>query len=117
MRRAGGAPPGSRYVDQRNYLVATSLSDLRGPIGGVVTLDRWLDWSGDSTYDLDDDGDCQVMYQTVLNQATTIADLNRWLNGDTLRRLWPSLWLPAPLVALWQARFPELATPPQGMAG
>jgi len=62
-------------------------------------------------------GPAHTTWTTVLNQATTIADLNRWLNGDTLRRLWPSLWLPAPLVALRQARFPELATPPQGMAG
>jgi len=116
MTRARGAPPGSRYVDQRHFVVAGNLSDLRGPVSGVVTLDRWLDWSGDSSYDLDDPGDRQLMYQTVLNQATTVADLSRWLNGATLRRLWPSLWLPAPLLALWQARFPELATPPHAMA-
>lgn len=83
----------------------------------MVTLDRSLDWSGDSVYDLDDVGDLQVLYQTVLNQAATAADLCRWLDGDTLRRLWPGLWLPAPLRALWQARFRELATPPQGLAG
>nr|MDT0659946.1 hypothetical protein [Micromonospora sp. DSM 115978] len=117
MARARGAPPGSRYVDQRRYVVPASLADLRGPVGGVVTLDRWLDWSGDSTYDLDDAGDAQVMYQTVLNQATSVADLYRWLDADTLRRLWPSLWLPARLRALWQARFPELAAPPQALAG
>ena len=37
----------------------------------------------------DDPGDLQVMYQTVLNQAATDADLCRWLDGATLRRLWP----------------------------
>ena len=112
----GGAPPGSRYADQRHYVVAPRLADLRGPVRGTVTIDRWLDWSGDSTYDLDA-GDLQLMYQTVLNQATTVADLCRWLDGDTLRRLWPSLWLPARLRALWQARIPELAAPPEAMAG
>jgi hypothetical protein len=117
MVRASGAPAGSRYVDQRSYAVPESLADLRGPTSGQVTLDRWLDWSGDSTYDLDDPGDLQVMYQTVLNQAATDADLCRWLDGDTLRRLWPSLWLPARLRLLWQARFPELVTPPQTLAG
>lgn len=110
------APPGSRYVDQRHYLVAR-LADLRGPVCGVVVLDRWLDWSGDSTYDLEDAGDLQLMYQTVLNQATTVEDLCRWLDGDTLRRLWPSLWLPARLRALWQSYAPELAAPPAMMAG
>ena len=117
MARASGAPPGSRYVDQRHYVVPSSLADLRGPVGGIVVLDRWLDWSGDSTYDLDDAGDLQVMYQTVLNQAGTVADLNRWLNGDVLRRIWPTLWLPAPLRALWHARFPELVTHPRAAAG
>jgi hypothetical protein len=114
---SGGAPPGSRYVDQRHYVVSPRLADLRGPVGGTVILDRWLDWSGDSTYDLDDAGDLQLMYQTVLNHAATVADLRRWLDGDTLRRLWPSLWLPARLRALWQARIPELAAPPEAMAG
>jgi hypothetical protein len=60
-------------------VVAASLSDLRGPVSGMVTIDRWLDWSGDSTYGLDDSGDLQLMYQN--------------------------------------APFPELATPPQALAG
>ncbi|BCB86070.1 hypothetical protein Psuf_033830 [Phytohabitans suffuscus] len=47
MVRAGGAPPGSWFVDQRHYVVAARLSDLRGPVAGVVTLDRHLDWAGD----------------------------------------------------------------------
>ena len=117
MARVNGAPSGSRYVDQRSYLVAASLAELRGPVRGEATLDRWLDWSGDSTYDLDDPGDLQVMYQTVLNQAVTVDDLCRWLDGDTLRRLWPSLWLPARLRLLWQERFPELVAPPRALAG
>ncbi|WP_308042426.1 hypothetical protein [Micromonospora sp. PLK6-60] len=104
-------------MDQRHFVVAPSLADLRGPTHGMVTLDRWLDWSGDSTYDLDDAGDLQLMYQTVLNQANSAADLCRWLHGPTLRRLWPSLWLPARIRALWQARFPELTTPPEALAG
>ena len=56
------------------------------------------------------------MYQTVLNQATTTENLSRWLDGDLLRQMWPELWLPARLRALWQARFPELAAPPQALA-
>ena len=117
MARANGAPLGSRYADQRHYVVPASLADLRGPVSGLVTLDRHLDWAGDSTNDLDDGGDLQVMYQTVLNQAVTAADLRRWLDGATLLRLWPHLWLPARLRALWQVRFPELTAPPQALAG
>lgn len=110
-------PPGSRYSDQRHYVVPATLSDLRRPQGGTVTLDRSLDWSGDGTYDLDDTGDLQVMYQTVLNQATTPDELSRWLNSRCLRRLWSELWLPAQLRAQWQARFPELAAPPRTLVG
>ena len=117
MERGRGAPLGAGYADQRHYAVATSLRDLTGPVSGVVTLDHALDWSGGGTYDLDDPGDLQVMYQTVLNQTTTPAELCRWLDGEILRRNWRSLWLPGRLRALWQARIPELATPPEAMAG
>ena len=68
-------------------------------------------------YDLDEPGDLQVLYQTVLNEAATANELNRWLNATTLRRVWHDLWLPSRLRALWQARFPELASPPTAMAG
>lgn len=111
------APSGSRYADQRHYVVAAHLADLQGPVRGMVTLDRWLDWSGDRSYDLDDPGDLQLMYQTVLNQAMTVEDLRRWLDGETLHRLWPGLWLPVRLRALWQARISELAVRPETMAG
>ena len=111
------APPGSTYAEQRHYVVAARLSDLHGPVTGLVTLDRHLDWSGDGRYDLDDPGDLQLMYQAVLNQAAAINDLCRWLDERTLRRTWPELWLPARLRALWQARFPELATHPTALAG
>ena len=117
MAGSEGAPAGSRYVDQRHYIVPASLGDLRGPTTGLATLDHWLDWSGDSTYDLDDPDDLRLMYQTVLNQAATPADLGKWLDRETLRRLWPTLWLPGRLRALWHARFPELPNPPRALAG
>jgi hypothetical protein len=117
MTRAERAPSGSRYADQRHYAVPARLRDLRGPRGGKATLDRSLDWSGDASYDLDDAGDLQVMYQTLLNQAVSAEDLSRWLDGDLLRRLWPDLWLPARLRALWQSRVPELGGSPRALAG
>ena len=116
MAAIGRAARGSQYADQRHYVLPESLADLHGPDRGQVKLDRSLDWSGDSTYDLDDPGDLQVMYQTVLSEAATAGDLCRWLNADILRRIWPSLWLPVRLRALWQARFSDLATPPQAFA-
>ena len=111
------APPGSTYAEQRHYVIPASLSDLRGPVTGVVTLDQRLDWSGDGRYDLDDPGDLQVLYQTVLNQAGTADELSQWLDKQTLLQVWHELWLPGRLRALWQAHFPELSAPPTAMAG
>ncbi|MDQ1304709.1 MAG: hypothetical protein QG671_536 [Actinomycetota bacterium] len=105
------APQGSRYQDQRRYVVAASLADLHGPTQGVVRLERALDWSADPQYDLENPGDLAVMYQTVLNQASTPAQLRRWLDGDTLCRIWPTLWLPPRVRAAWETTFPDLTGP------
>ena len=110
------APRGSRYQDQRRYVVVARLDNLRGPTRGVITLNRSLDWSGDPSYDLDDESDLAVMYQTVLNEASTPGELHEWLDAETLRRLWPVLWLPAAVRAAWQSRFPDLAAP-RALAG
>lgn len=115
MMRA--APAGSRYCDQRRYVTPADLGDLRGPTRGRVILDQRLDWSGSPEYDLDDSGDLQVMYQTVLNEAAAPADLERWLDAAILRHIWPELWLPGQLRALWESRFPELAARPLAAAG
>jgi hypothetical protein len=105
----GGAPPGSRYTDQRPYAVAGSLTDLRGPTAGTVVLDRRLDWSGRGRYDLANPRRLASMYETVLREATSRDDLARWLDGPTLLRLWPELVLPPHVRPLWEARFPQLA--------
>jgi hypothetical protein len=106
---ASGAPPGSRYADQRPYAVAGSLADLRGPTSGVVVLDRRLDWSGRACYDLANPRRLTSMYETVLREATSPDDLSRWLDGPTLVRLWPDLVLPPQARRPWEARFARLA--------
>jgi hypothetical protein len=105
------APRGSRYQDQRRYVVGASLADLHGPTQGLVRPERALNWSADPQYDLDDPGDLAVMNQTVLNQASTPAHLHRWLDADTLRRIWPTPWLPPRVRAVWETQFPELTGP------
>jgi len=105
---AGGAPPGSRYADQRPYVVAGSLADLRGPTDGTVALDRRLDWSGRARYDLANPRRLASMYEAVLREATSPEDLARWLDGPTLVGLWPELVLPPQVRRLWEARFPQL---------
>lgn len=105
----GGAPAGSRYADQRPYVVTDRLDALRGPTNGVVSLDRRLDWSGRARYDLHNPRRLASMYETVLREATAPDDLTRWLDGPTLQRLWPDLVVPPQVRRLWEERFPELA--------
>jgi len=97
------------YGSRKPYVVADSLDALRGPTTGTVSLPRHLDWSGDPSYDLTRPARLASMYRTVLNEAASTHDLSAWLDGEALLRLWPTLWLPAPLRRLWEDRFPALA--------
>ena len=105
------APPVGQtsYGDRKPYVVADDLGALRGPTAGMVTLPHHLDWSGRATYDLGRPARLASMYKAVLNEASTIQDLRNWIDRRALVDLWPTLWLPARLRALWESRFPELA--------
>jgi hypothetical protein len=97
------------YGDRKPYLVAETLEELHGPIAGTVELPHHLDWSGSPEYVLDRPARLASMYRTVLNEAATVDDLRDWIDGATLVRLWPELWLPPQLRRRWENRFPELA--------
>ncbi len=109
---AGGGRPPVDYVpygDRKPYVVADALEGLRGPTGGVVRLPHHLDWSGNPVYDLDRPARRASMYKTVLNEASSVADLRMWLDAEVLMRLWPTLWLPLRLRQMWEREFPALA--------
>lgn len=108
MRNDGPAQP-------RGYAKPVALPDqlnlLRGPTTGVVTLPQHLDWSREPTYDLGTPGRIVDLYRTVIIEATKPDDLHRFLDETNVRRLWPRLWLPSPVRAAWQDRFPDLTKP------
>ncbi|MET8148931.1 hypothetical protein ACIBSW_32770 [Actinoplanes sp. NPDC049668] len=104
-----GAPRGSRYADQRPYVVSERLDDLHGPVTGQVVLSQRLDWSGRARYDLENPRRLASMYETVLREATTSEDLHLWLDGPTLLRLWAGLVLPPQVRLAWEAQHPVLA--------
>jgi hypothetical protein len=97
------------YADRRPYVVAERLDALNGPTEGTHTLPRHLDWSGHAEYDLSRPARAASMYKVVLTEASTVDDLNTWLDADLLGRLWPTLWLPPQLRQRWEETFPELA--------
>jgi hypothetical protein len=103
------ARPGTSYSERKPYTVADNLDDLQGPTSGIITLPHHIDWSGSPGRDLDAENELFTLYPTVLAEASSVADLNTWLDKATLIRFWPKLFLPAKVRRLWEERFPELA--------
>ena len=87
------------------------LAALTGPTVGLVRLPAHLDWAPARVYDLAVDADRRVLYERVIVEAASTAELCYWLNGPLLAVLWARLWLPGRVRRLWQDRLPELAVP------
>jgi hypothetical protein len=101
------APEGAR--PGRRVLVALHLDDLHGPAAGPVELPLRLFWSGpEQTFDLDDPGTRQWVYETVLQQASRPEDLADYLDGATLVELWPRMFVPRGVRQAWENEHPAL---------
>lgn len=107
---AGGDGPivGTGYA-LRHVVVAPDLAALRGPLAGRRQLPLHLDASARAVFDFAVAADREHAYQLVLLEAATVADLEQWLDGGELLRLWPKLYLPRVVRAAWQDRHPALA--------
>jgi hypothetical protein len=91
-------------------VIAAALADLHGPASGVVELPLHLFWSAaDRRFNLDARWDALAAYQSVLNNARDVGDLERFLSPGLLADLWPELILPARIRQVWEAAHPELA--------
>ncbi len=89
--------------------MVADLADLRGPVGGTVELPLRLFWSlPDHRFDLDDPDMRRWYYETVLREASRPDDLTAYLDGDTLVRLWPDLFLPRGVRVAWEEQHPLL---------
>lgn len=97
-----------RYADVRPYVVPDTLSELTGPASGVVKLPTHLAWSGLRVYDLGDERQLGLLYETVIRESMDIADIDHYLNETVLGRVWLRLWLPARVRRAWEQRFPSL---------
>jgi DNA invertase Pin-like site-specific DNA recombinase len=96
----------------RPALVIDDLTDLRGPVTGLVELPLRLFWSlPDHRFDLDEPDLRRWYYETVLREATRPADLARHLDGETLVSIWPELYLPKGVRRAWEEHHPALRAP------
>ncbi|MCL2654793.1 MAG: hypothetical protein FWD65_03730 [Coriobacteriia bacterium] len=98
-----------RYSDFRPVVVISNLNKLQGPQTGSVTLPLYLDWTPRQSFQLDQEDDCIILYQTVLREAATEQDLQSYLNKELLLLLWDKLTLPKKLQTAWTDSYPELA--------
>jgi hypothetical protein len=101
----------SRYPSRpgRRALVAADLADLHGPAGGTVELPLRLFWSlPGHRFDLDDPDTRHWYYETVLRESSRPEDLTAYLDGVTLVRLWPDLFLPKGVRRAWEELHPSL---------
>jgi hypothetical protein len=117
---ATGQPPSSavpspallsRHLSRpgKRALVVTGLAALHGPTGGVVELPLRLFWSlPGHRFDLDDPDTRRWYYETVLREASRPDDLTAYLDGATLVRLWPGLFLPKGVRRAWEEQHPSL---------
>jgi hypothetical protein len=68
-----------------------------------------LNWTPRTRYDLGSETAQRSLYQVVLREAHTEAELEGYLNTGLLRRLWGSLTLPRAVREFWEAQHPVLA--------
>ena len=93
----------------RLVVVVDDLAHLHGPSAGVVSLPITLNWTPRTRYDLATETAARSLYQVVLREAHTEAEIETYLNADLLHRLWPSLALPRAVREFWEAAHPILA--------
>ena len=64
-----------------------------------------LNWTPKTSYDLSDDVDLRMLYETVIREAAPRG--SECLNVPLLARVWPRLWLPRRVRMAWESRFPD----------
>jgi hypothetical protein len=99
------------YWDARPVVVEPNLDKLIGPTRGVHTVPIWINWNGNPSYNLYNIRRTRTMYETVLREAKSLADLDFNLNKDILLTLWPVLVLPGAIRKVWETTHPELKGP------
>jgi hypothetical protein len=85
-------------------VVVEDLSELHGPTSGVIELPHRLHWQRDRRVDLDKPYLLAWVYETVLTEAALREELRAWLDGPTLIRLWPDLFVPRGVRQAWEER-------------
>ncbi|NDL57046.1 transcriptional regulator [Phytoactinopolyspora mesophila] len=96
------------FGDVVPYEVPSSLSALRGPAHGLLTVPVTVHWGPRRSFDLDDVAQRRVAYRAIVREGTPQMQ-EALLNQAVLRREWRRLVLPERCRKTWEDTFPELA--------
>jgi len=102
-------PRGWRFADHIPWSLPASLDELRGPTSGRVQTTGSISTAPNPVYNLDNPASLRSLYSAALHDGTA-AEQARFLDKDTLIRLWPELTLPYQCRDAWEAHFPILKT-------
>ena len=103
-------PEGRCYGDHRpDPDPPARLADLTGPTEGLMELPITIDWGPKRVYDMGREAELRIVYERVLREAATSAEVARYVNGVVLPAVWSRLFLPLRIRQVWEQRFPELA--------
>ncbi|UPL15703.1 hypothetical protein [Microbacterium galbinum] len=102
--------PGTRmgFSHTKPIFVVDNLADLRGAAAGIVTLPVQIDWTPAHSYDLAEPVRIRTMYETVLREAGSEAEIAQFIARDLLIEHWSELNLPMFVEDAWEAFHPEL---------
>ncbi|MFC0004525.1 hypothetical protein [Micromonospora siamensis] len=103
------APLPSRLIGVADR-IPESLSALRGPTEGRVSLPLRLAWTGLSEYDVSDPRQRLTLYRTLIDCGQR-GDIMRYVNAQLLHADWPRIrrLTARRVIAIWERRLPELA--------
>ncbi|WP_264916384.1 hypothetical protein, partial [Mycobacterium kiyosense] len=85
----------------RPFAVPDRLDELQGPATGVIELPNRIAWRGRHLFDLADRDEAVAAYSAVLASGRE-ADVQKWINADLLRKLWPHLRIPRLVRREWE---------------
>lgn len=108
IAQALGDPALSRWRAANGFAVVDDLDHLVGPSTGTVHVpDDLVRESVPSEVDLADPAAVWKLYRLVLAEGT-VAHQQALLNVEVLRRIWANGLAEAPIMGVWERRFPLL---------
>jgi hypothetical protein len=100
-----------QHPDTRNTrptYVVENIENLTAQAAGIMTLPPRLDWTPVRSYNISDIYERLRFYEIVLTEAHSEDDIEEYINGEELTKLWEQLHIPPRVRYAWESVHPEL---------